>query len=178
MHHGCTKVIVSSVKKEIPETNIMKTKKQINQEKNKINCKKWYQKNKEKKKEQSRQYKLIPDNQEKRRVAYRKRWNTDTQFRLSHLTARALRRVFDNKGDGGWKRLTGSTGEELIEHFEQLFEPWMNWSNYGLWQVDHIKARALFRYNSIEDKEFKECWALKNLRPLETIKNLSNQPSR
>ncbi len=44
----------------------------------------------------------------------------------------------------------------------------MNWENYAIyWEVDHIKPRSLFKYESIDDKEFKECWSLSNLQPLE-----------
>ena len=148
------------------------------QQEKKAYCKEWYKKNKNKHKNNTRLYKLVPENKARKNQLFKERWQTDITYRLSLLASNAIRRVFKNKGDGGWKRLTGYTGEELIEHFEQLFDSKMNWSNYGTyWQVDHIKARALFRYDSTEDKEFKECWALKNLRPLEAIKNLSTQPS-
>jgi len=49
----------------------------------------------------------------------------------------------------------------------------MNWNNYGsYWHVDHIKPVALFNFNAPDDKEFKECWSLENLRPLEKIENI------
>ncbi len=71
---------------------------------------------------------------------------------------------------------------ELRQHFENLFEPWMNWENWGVykpndylnlhdpskwkWQIDHIIPRSDLPYSSMEDKNFKKCWALENLRPL------------
>ena len=49
----------------------------------------------------------------------------------------------------------------------------MTWDNYGsYWWIDHIKPRSLFKYEKPEDKEFKECWALKNLQPMEKIANI------
>ena len=66
-----------------------------------------------------------------------------------------------------------------MEHLESKFEPWMNWGNYGAyeeerlkWHIDHIRPKSLFIFISPEDKEFKECWALENLQPLEAIKNI------
>ena len=59
-----------------------------------------------------------------------------------------------------------------MEHLEKLFETWMTWGNYGKWHIDHIKPRSLFNYEKPEDKDFQECWALKNLQPLEASENL------
>ena len=55
----------------------------------------------------------------------------------------------------------------------------MKWSNHGRptkpnqfrWQADHIKPRSSFSYTSIEDDDFKECWALENLLPMEAKMN-------
>ncbi len=49
----------------------------------------------------------------------------------------------------------------------------MSWENYGsYWWLDHIKPRSSFNYESPDDKELKECWALENLQPLEKIANI------
>jgi hypothetical protein len=72
--------------------------------------------------------------------------------------------------------------EELKVHLESLFEPWMNWNNYGryvpktydakpTWQIDHIIPHSKFKYNSMEDEEFAKCWSLSNLRPLSSKQN-------
>lgn len=77
--------------------------------------------------------------------------------------------------------------EELKNHLESLFEPWMNWNNWGkfnkltwndydqttwTWHIDHIIPKSSFYYDSIEDDQFKECWSLKNLRPLSSKENI------
>ena len=64
------------------------------------------------------------------------------------------------------------TMEELRTHLESQFEDWMNWNNHGLWHIDHIKPVASFNCTSMEDEEFKECWALTNLRPLKDTENM------
>jgi hypothetical protein len=77
--------------------------------------------------------------------------------------------------------------QELQEHLEKQFEPWMSWDNYGrydiktwddgdlstwTWQIDHIIPHSKFQYLSMADEGFKKCWALNNLRPLSAKQNL------
>lgn len=76
---------------------------------------------------------------------------------------------------------------ELKEHLEKQFEPWMTWENYGSyvikdwddseqstwkWQIDHIIPHSQFKYSSMEDQGFRDCWALSNLRPYSAKQNL------
>lgn len=63
--------------------------------------------------------------------------------------------------------------DKLKAHLESLFEPWMNWENYGnpknsdrTWHIDHIIPQSKLLFISLEDENFKKCWALENLRPL------------
>jgi len=68
--------------------------------------------------------------------------------------------------------LVDYTLDALMKHLENQFDKNMNWNNYGsYWEIDHKKPKSLFEYNSSEDLEFRECWALENLQPLEKIKN-------
>lgn len=71
------------------------------------------------------------------------------------------------------------TPKELIKHLESLFEPWMNWENYGkskngerVWNVDHIIPQAKLALNSLDHPNFIKCWSLSNLRPLCSKENL------
>jgi 5-methylcytosine-specific restriction endonuclease McrA len=71
------------------------------------------------------------------------------------------------------------TSEELKLHIESLWEPWMTWNNYGkfdktrdTWQIDHIIPQSALPFDSFDDENFYKLWALKNLRPLETMANL------
>ena len=78
------------------------------------------------------------------------------------------------------------TIQELKEHLEKQFEPWMSWNNYGKynkkqwndgdvatwkWQIDHIMPQAYLNYTSMENENFQKCWALNNLRPLSAKQN-------
>lgn len=41
------------------------------------------------------------------------------------------------------------------------------------WEIDHIIPLNLFSYETEQDEQFKICWSLINLRPLEKITNKS-----
>jgi hypothetical protein len=60
--------------------------------------------------------------------------------------------------------------EDLIPHLEKLFQPGMNWDNYGLhgWHIDHKKPQSWFKVD-----EIKECFALENLQPMWAKENCS-----
>lgn len=85
------------------------------------------------------------------------------------------------------------TMEELRAHLEALFEPWMTWQNYGVynsdtwndddpltwtWQLDHTKPQSDFYYITMDCQEFQDCWALSNLRPLNAKQNNADGVNR
>lgn len=68
---------------------------------------------------------------------------------------------------------------DLKLHLESLWEPWMDWSNWGgydpnvrTWQIDHIVPQSKLPYSDFNEVNFFKCWALTNLRPLESKLNL------
>lgn len=73
-----------------------------------------------------------------------------------------------NKAGKSWRNILDFTLEDLKNHLEKQFTNDMSWEKLsnGQIHIDHIKPRVLFHYESYEDKEFKECWALSNLQPL------------
>lgn len=85
------------------------------------------------------------------------------------------------------------TMKELKIHLESQFESWMSWNNYGSynkqlwndndkttwkWNIDHIKPKSDFKYSSIDDIYFIECWSLDNLRPYSAKQNLLDGVNR
>lgn len=79
-----------------------------------------------------------------------------------------------NKAERHWEDLVGYTLQELKEHLEKQFDENMNWDNQGsYWEIDHIIPKNQFNYISPEDKDFKICWSLMNLRPLYWKENVS-----
>jgi 5-methylcytosine-specific restriction endonuclease McrA len=78
-----------------------------------------------------------------------------------------------NKKRRHWEDLVGYKLEDLKEHLEKRFDDKMNWSNYGTyWHIDHIKPKSKFKYSHPEELEFKKCWSLENLQPLEGKENI------
>jgi hypothetical protein len=50
----------------------------------------------------------------------------------------------------------------------------MSWDNYGtVWEIDHNIPVAAFNFDKPEHLDFKLCWDLKNLQPLEVSLNRS-----
>jgi len=91
------------------------------------------------------------------------------------LTSSLWQALKGNKDGHHWEELVGYNLKDLIKHLENQFKPGMSWENYGKngWEIDHIKPKSSFNFSSYEDPEFKECWALNNLRPLWVMENLT-----
>ena len=135
---------------------------------------------KEDSREYYKEYTKTDKHKKKRNKRLKKKRDTDLKFRLDGIMATTISKALRGKKAGRkWEELVGYSVEDLMIHLESKFEPWMNWDNYGVyeegkfkWHIDHIKPKSLFNYTYPEDKEFKECWALKNLQPLEAIENI------
>lgn len=103
---------------------------------------------------------------------YRKRPGVKVRNNISHAVSRALRTRGLSKNGQSFFAAVGYTVKDLMQHLTALFLPGMTWENYGsYWQVDHIKAQCFFVFESMDDPVFKQCWALENLRPLESREN-------
>lgn len=145
-------------------------------ERQKEYCKKWYQDNKERLLKQSKKW--YKNNKERKlKIAYRLRkkkrgLNPAFRFYLNITTAISVS-LKGKKAGRHWEKLVGYTLKDLMKHLESQFDDKMSWDNYGAyWWLDHIKPRSLFQYNNSKDKEFKKCWALENLQPMEKIRNI------
>jgi len=104
---------------------------------------------------------------------YRQLRRESPKYRLDCNMGTAIYQALREKKEGcRWEVLVGYTLKDLMKHLENQFNDKMNWNDYGsYWHVDHIKPRSLFKYTSPEDLEFKECWSLENLQPLEKTAN-------
>ena len=131
----------------------------------------WEQKNKQKRKIQRQKYRKKTQEQCNKYQRYKR--NVDPQFCLNRYISSAISIALKGIKNGRhWEDLVGYTVNDLMKHLESLFEPWMNWDNYGKWHLDHIRPKSWFKYENPKDEGFKECWALKNLQPLEAKENL------
>lgn len=138
----------------------------------------YYQRNRDRVLEHQAKRRKCPDVRRKQCDYVLKRRSENPSYKVAQNVSRLVRMGIE-KGNGikhysTWKALPYSP-EELKEHIEKQFEPWMNWDNYGnkygQWNIDHIYPQSKLPYDSLEHPNFQKCWALENLRPLCAIKN-------
>lgn len=131
---------------------------EYNKQRTQINpnwSKEYYQKNKEK---------ILGKFKEK---------NSLPQNKLSAMMRSGIYKcIKQNKAGYHWEKLTSYSIQELKEHLEKQFDENMSWDNIGdYWEIDHIIPVNVFNFTTYTDKEFKLCWSLANLRPLNWIEN-------
>lgn len=98
---------------------------------------------------------------------------------VSNAILRALKKGKSDKAGQSIIHCLGYTIQELKEHLGNLFDQQMTWENYGkYWHIDHIIPQSDLPYASMTDDNFKACWALTNLRPLEAKQNIREGASR
>ncbi len=145
---------------------------------------------KNKEKVQKYQKKYRQENAEFR-LEYSKKYNKERRkkdicFALRESITAQINRVLDKGGESCLKYLPYNL-QELKQWLEDQFEDWMTWENHGrymidswddnnkttwTWQIDHIVPHSNFKYSSMQDPKFLECWDLKNLRPISAKENL------
>lgn len=105
--------------------------------------------------------------QKRKNLAYlNKKYREDPQFRLSRSISGGMRRSLKkNKNNVHWEELVGYSVQDLSDHLASLFTEGMTFDNYGEWHIDHRIPISWFSFTSVEDSDFKACWALENLQP-------------
>ena len=136
----------------------------------------------------SKQYSLYHRKYRNRRLT------TDPAYKLrSNISKIIWQALKGNKNGRSIVKYIAYSFEELKNHIESKFEFWMTWENWGKyikktwddnnsltwsWQLDHIIPQSDLLYISMEDDNFKKCWALSNLRPLSAKQNLLDGVSK
>lgn len=119
------------------------------------------------------------ENKKYQRIWFKNKRATDVSYRVSqHFTVLIHRALGKKKAGRSWRTFVDYTLEELMAHLERQFLPGMTWENKGEWHIDHIIPRSSFEYESPDDPEFKQAWALTNLRPLWAIDNIRKNAAR
>lgn len=130
-----------------------------------------------------------------KRESYRKKIDPAYKLRrnLSTTIFLALKKSSSSKNNNSIIQYLPFTIKDLKCHLESRFESWMSWYNWGkyniktwddndqstwTWQIDHIIPQSKLPYTSMEDENFKKCWALDNLRPLSAKTNIIEGCSR
>jgi len=121
----------------------------------------------------------------------RHRLNNDINFRLrksvSSSVGEMIKKQNNSKNNQSILKYLSYSIDDLKRHIENLFEPWMNWNNRGIynrdtwddsdpstwrWQLDHIIPQFDLPYDSMDHENFQKCWALENLRPYSAKQNI------
>lgn len=150
-----------------------------------------YAQNVESERERAKRYKKnnIERVKTRRNLAMKIKRQKDPNFKLRNNISRMVRRALQgNKSRLSFLTYVEYTMIELRKHLESLFEPWMSWNNWGTynpqtwcdndsstwtWQIDHIIPQSKLPFVSMTDDNFKKCWALDNLCPLNSKTNIS-----
>jgi hypothetical protein len=135
--------------------------------------KKWREDNAESIKVHKREYARREETRESRSEYFKMKRKTDPKYKLSAYFRIAIKDSIKSGQKRGLLKVLGYTMDDLKKHLEKQFEPWMSWENHGEWHIDHKIPVSAFNYETVDDIDFKKCWALKNLRPLKAFDNLS-----
>ncbi len=119
-----------------------------------------------------------------KREEIKKRRKNDICFKLKENISHTIRQALKGKkGRRSVLKYLPYTMKKLREHIEGLFECWMTWENWGVynpetydenptWQLDHIVPQSHFNIKDMGDEEFLKCCSLSNLRPLSAKQNI------
>jgi hypothetical protein len=119
---------------------------------------------------------------DERRAEYREqdrlrklaRYRASPHFALNQRMSSAIAKSLASGKEGrSWESLVGYTIADLMPHLEAQFLPGMTWENRGEWHIDHIRPLCSFSFQTPDDPQFREAWALTNLQPLWARDNLS-----
>jgi len=115
-----------------------------------------------------------------RGVIRKARRQTDPKYQLHEaISARMRHCLKKNKAGRALNEILcnvlGYDLTKLQKHLYAQFKPGMTWENYGEWHVDHKIPVAVFNFQTVDDVDFRKCWALKNLQPLWKKENMQKQ---
>jgi hypothetical protein len=136
--------------------------KQNNSDKIKIFDKQYREKNKEKIKLKNRDW--------------RNKVSNNPYYKLKNNVSKSISKIIKRNGytkNSRTHEILGCSYDEFKTHIESLWEPWMNWDNYGnpkdgvyepnkTWDIDHILPTS----SAITEEELLELNHYSNLQPL------------
>lgn len=136
--------------------------------------KKYRENNKEVIKKRKRIYVRLPETKLLNNKRAKSRRDNELIYRLNGDIGSQIRKSLQgNKAGRHWENLVGYTLEQLKKHLEKQFKDGMSWDNRSEWHIDHIVPKSVFNFTKPEHRDFKRCWALKNLQPIWATDNLA-----
>ena len=112
---------------------------------------------------------LNPDKKKVIAQRYNRKMRATSMTRINdRITGLLNYALKHNKNGGKWEKQVGYSLSDLKRNFEAKYYNGMSWESFALGgiTVHHIKPKTSFKFDSVDDAGFKECWALSNLRPL------------
>lgn len=107
----------------------------------------------------------------------KEKYQNDSIYRLGTIMSKGIyKSLKENKAEQHWETLVSYSLEDIKKHLEAQFDENMSWENMGeYWEIDHIIPINQFsdktKQITAESREFKICWSLMNLRPLNWLEN-------
>jgi len=96
---------------------------------------------------------------------FKNRRKIDIEFKLGqYMRNRIYCALKRNVKSYTTKKLIGCRVNYLKNYLEAKFKEGMSWSNYGKWEIDHIKPCSKFDLSKKEQQ--RKCFNYKNLQPL------------
>lgn len=92
--------------------------------------------------------------------------------------AAAMRKAIrQEKAGRTWESLVEYSMADLIDRLKETIPDGYSWENdfingKGVLHIDHMKPMSSFRFETAEDDNFKQCFALENLQLLPAIENM------
>ncbi len=113
----------------------------------------------------------------------RRRVDAKRQRRPDYVLKKRIKARIKQMLVGEWrdaKKVLGYGANALKSHIERQFTEGMSWERLlsGEIHIDHIIPVSSFKIESVDDPNFKACWALSNLRPLWAMENQLKQAKR
>lgn len=147
-----------------------------NRQKAKEATKRWCAENPQKASEATKKWRTKYPNKAKEKMRKdRAKTRSTPKGKLNHNISSAIWHSLKRGVKGGchWENLVDFTLNQLKIHLEKLFTSGMTWENQGsYWHLDHKIPISAFNFEKSEDIDFKKCWCLKNLQPLEAMENM------
>lgn len=137
--------------------------------------KRYYVKNREYLSVSRKRYNQLSRTKKHRNKRNRNRYAIDHMLRLNESIRNNIGHSLKGAKNGRhWETLVGYTLKQLKKHLEKLFTKGMNWENYGRegWVIDHKVPKIAFNFTKPEHRDFRRCWALKNLQPMWELDNM------
>jgi len=106
---------------------------------------------------------------------FKQKYKQDLKFNLNRkISTRIVESLKRNKTGRQWETIVGYTLEDLIKRLKKTMPKGYNWQDFiqGKLHIDHIIPISAFNFDCPEHIDFKNCWALENLRLLPAKENL------